>query len=232
MVFGAAVDLPGRDNLDEIVCEVALDGQRMGRLNDDRAVESRIEHRFVVVSVIDERARLIGHEAVHEVAARRNERLRDAADAVHVDGNVVNPMKVDRIGRRAVVRVVDDDRVALLHLQHWPRNDAIVRVGHHRKAWFDRPRRLAFDEMEYLDAPARSRNGLIGAVGPRNAPGLARGGGRNRNNAAQRLQTERGRVRRGDVVGVGSRDCRNGSERDERRADQQGGPKKRHFRCA
>ena len=136
-------------------------------------------------------------------------------------------------GRRAVVRVVDDDRVALLHLTSTgPGTTPLYVLAITVRPGLSVHGACALDEMEDLDAPARSRNGLMGAVGPRDAPGLARGGGRNRNNAAQRLQTERGRVRGGDVVGVGSRDCRNGSERDERRADQQGGPKKRHFRCA
>ena len=93
--------------------QAALGGGRIARLDDDRAVESRIEHRLVVVRVIDERAGLIGDEAVDEAPAVRDERLRDAADAVHLDRNVVHAVQMNRVGRRAVVRVIDDDRIAL-----------------------------------------------------------------------------------------------------------------------
>ena len=57
---------------------------------------------------------VIGDEAVDEVSAVRHERLRDAADAVHRDGNVVNAVQVDRVGRDVVVGVVDDDGIALI----------------------------------------------------------------------------------------------------------------------
>ena len=100
VILGGALDLPRRDHLEEIVRESALDRPRSRRFDDDRAVETRVEHSFVVMRVINERAGLIGDETVDEVAARRYERLRDAADAVHRDRDVVHAVEVNRIRRR------------------------------------------------------------------------------------------------------------------------------------
>ncbi len=76
---------------------------------------------------------LVGHEAIDEVAARRDQRLRNAANAVHRHRNVVDAVQVNGVRRSGGVPVVDDDRVALPYHKGRSRDDPVVGVGHYRK---------------------------------------------------------------------------------------------------
>ncbi len=165
--------------------------------------------RFVVVRVIDERAGLIGDEAVDEVSARRHERLRDAGDAVHRDGDVVNAVQMDRVRRRVVVRVIDDERDRLVARRAPGRERRRCRCSPSRSSPGLSVHGAARSTMwKILRASARLRDRLIRAVGAPEDSRLAGRRRRNRNRPGDRLKP--GAARRDDVhvVGVGERDGR------------------------
>ncbi len=201
--------------------QAALVLARLCGLDDDRAVQARVDHRFVVVRVIDERPRLIRNEMVDEVAAVRNERLRDARDAVHVDRYIVHSVHMNRVGRRAFVVVIDDDGIALPHDERGSRHDAVVGVGHHGQPRLQLPGRLSLDDVKGIGSPAACGERLVRSVRPPEDARLPRRRRGRRNRSPKRLHPEVRGVRRDRLIGIGKGRCRGECEQRGESGDAQ-----------
>jgi hypothetical protein len=195
VVLRGALDRPRREDLDVVPLH-ALFRARMRRQDDDRAVEATVEHLFVVVRVVDERAGLPRDKRVTERSTRWDHRLRDPGDAVHRVGGAADPVQVDRIRDRERVAVVDHDALALPHDERRSRNDAVVRPRHHDQARTERPGRFARDEMEGRRVAGDARHRRERAVGALRQHRLAGRRRRGRDRSGERLGPDGRRVDR------------------------------------